>query len=360
MSVQLNTDCEGPLCLNDNAFEVCARFLPDGARFFTQLSRYDDYLADVVRRPGYEAGSTLKLIAPFLKAFGLTDAAMVAFSRESVHLVPGAEEEFAAVRASGMIPAFIVSTSYEQFARAVAERLRVRASDVYCSPFALDQVSLPVPEARQLRTLAAHIVDGPSIDLPEDGVLSQSSLSAIGFLEDVFRRRLPAMKARALIRSVRLVGAKGKAHAVRDSLKRTGNRLADVVYVGDSITDVKAFDLVREHGGLSVAFNGNRYAVDAADVACAAEDAVATSILVDVFARRGKPAALDLAARWPAGTAAQLDLLAEFDVSAAVRDRLASLPGGGIHISDMTRAEIRERSAQMRVRLRGEHVGTLG
>ena len=52
------TDCEGPLTRNDNAQEIAAHFSPDGADLFARLSRYDDFLADVVRRPGYNAGDT--------------------------------------------------------------------------------------------------------------------------------------------------------------------------------------------------------------------------------------------------------------------------------------------------------------
>ena len=43
--------------------------------------------------------------------------------------------------------------------------------------------------------------------------------------------------------------------------------LEDVMYVGDSITDVEAFKLVRDNGGLTVSFNGNSYAVKNAEVA---------------------------------------------------------------------------------------------
>jgi len=64
------TDCEGPISKNDNAYELCERFLPEGAAFFERVSRYDDYLADVVRKPGYRPGDTLRLILPFLRATG--------------------------------------------------------------------------------------------------------------------------------------------------------------------------------------------------------------------------------------------------------------------------------------------------
>ena len=64
-------DCEGPLTKNDNALELSSHFILGGERLFTQLSRYDDILADMVKRPGYRAGNTLKLICPFLRAFGV-------------------------------------------------------------------------------------------------------------------------------------------------------------------------------------------------------------------------------------------------------------------------------------------------
>jgi energy-converting hydrogenase A subunit R len=362
--VQVDSDCEGPLCLNDNAFELCARYVPDGERFFTQVSRYDDYLADVVRREGYEAGSTLKLVAPFLKAFGLTNEAMLAFSRGSVDMVAGAGEMFDHVR-SLRLPVFVVSTSYQQFAHAVAERLRLPLDDVYCTPFDLDAVSLPDSEADELRALARRIAEAPPIELPEDGgeEVSPPARESIALMEEIFWWRLPAMNAQTIIDSVRLLGAEGKAIAIQSSLERTGYGPADVIYIGDSITDVKAFELVRDGGGLTVSFNGNRYAVDAAEIACAAADAVVSSILIDVFARHGRQAALDLASRWPQDRPGQIALLDGLGVSPAVVRRLESLSPRSIHIERVTaqsRAAVRARSAEVRVLLRGEHIGKLG
>ena len=40
------TDCEGPLTLNDNAFEMAAKFIEDGGELFKILSLYDDYLVE--------------------------------------------------------------------------------------------------------------------------------------------------------------------------------------------------------------------------------------------------------------------------------------------------------------------------
>ena len=97
--VQLITACEGPLALNDYAFELCRDFIkPQGDRFFQQVSRYDDYLAKVAKQPGYQSGNTLKLILPFLKAQGLTNAQLKDHSQKTVALMPGAEGAYQFLR----------------------------------------------------------------------------------------------------------------------------------------------------------------------------------------------------------------------------------------------------------------------
>ena len=52
------SDCEGPISKNDNAFEITASFVPNGGKLFTVVSKYDDVLADVLKKPDYTAGST--------------------------------------------------------------------------------------------------------------------------------------------------------------------------------------------------------------------------------------------------------------------------------------------------------------
>ena len=81
------SDCEGPISKNDNAFELAENFIPNGDKFFTTVSLYDDVLADALKKPGYSAGSTLKLILPFFKAYGLTDSQMEEFSARNIILI---------------------------------------------------------------------------------------------------------------------------------------------------------------------------------------------------------------------------------------------------------------------------------
>ena len=74
------TDCEGPLTLNDNAFELCAHFIDDGDELFKILSLYDDYLVDEVKKDNYKAGNTLKLIKSSFLRFSTAKKGKINFS----------------------------------------------------------------------------------------------------------------------------------------------------------------------------------------------------------------------------------------------------------------------------------------
>ena len=103
------TDCEGPLTLNDNAYEIAAEYIEDGDKLFKIISRFDDYLADELKKPGYHAGDTLKLIVPFFKLAGLANRDLIKFSREHIYLVEGSKEMLSL--ANDLMDAYIVSTS---------------------------------------------------------------------------------------------------------------------------------------------------------------------------------------------------------------------------------------------------------
>ena len=192
-NVQLDIDCEGPLALNDNAFELCREFIqPQGDRFFRQVSRYDNYLLEVAKRPGYKSGDILKLILPFLKANGLNDAQVEAYSRQNVTLVPGAEGAFKFLH-SRDFPIFEISTSYRPFAEAVGLRLGFKKERIYSTAFDLDRYSLSAAEAEELKRLQEEIVAAPAIELPSeaDEALLAPVAEAIGVLDRIFWERLP-------------------------------------------------------------------------------------------------------------------------------------------------------------------------
>ena len=166
------TDCEGPLTKNDNAQEIAARFIPDGAEFFARLSKYDDFLADVVHKPGYNAGDTLRLLPPFLKAFAVTDEDVEAFSAEGVLLVPGALQMLDETAA--LLPTFIISTSYTPYLKALCALTGFPVDHVSCTELSLDAWQMPDDEIAWLRDEAVRVMERGLIEIPCEARVSSS------------------------------------------------------------------------------------------------------------------------------------------------------------------------------------------
>jgi len=294
------TDCEGPISKNDNAFELASSFVQHGDRFFALISKYDDVLADVVKKPHYKAGDTLRLILPFLKAYGTTDKKIRDFSASNVLLVPGAKDTLTFVRK--LLPSFIVSTSYEQYICALCTLTGFPFENTYCTRLNMDKYDITVEETKRLKELGTEIASLPIIEIPKNASsvneFSQRDQETLERLDEIFWQEFPKMESGRMLVEVNPVGGTEKARAVQDIVEKLGCSLDRVMYVGDSITDAQALRLVRENGGLAVSFNGNDYSVRESDVAVLSGNTIVTSVLAEVFSRLGKEGALGLANKW--------------------------------------------------------------
>jgi predicted HAD superfamily phosphohydrolase len=361
-NVLLDTACEGPLALNDHAFELCREFIkPQGDRFFRQVSRYDHYLAEVAKRPGYQAGDTLKLILPFLKANGVTNARIEAYSRKNVTLMPGAEAAFTFLHGRDF-PIFEISASYRQFAEAVGLKLGFKKKRIFSPELDLDRYTLSAAEAGELPRLQGEIAAAPSIELPPDAAattdLPAPVQEAIAVLDRIFWERLPAMEIGALSQEVTPSGGPGKAKAVADSLAQTKLSLADTVYVGSSSTDVQAFEAVRAGGGLAISFNGSRAAVNAAEVIVVADSAWPIAMLVSIFQLWGKEGVLEVACPETREKSRSLVL-----PEAVIEPIGMGLEGHLFNLYDQSAEDLDkvvQESQAMRAKLRGQAVAALG
>ena len=283
------TDCEGPLTKNDNAAELAEAFIPHGDSFFAKLSLYDDYLAEVVRKPGYKAGDTLRLILPFFKAFGLDHTSMTKFSRNNIEMIPGADCVLRDV--SELIPAYIVSTSYSPYIKAVCDAMAFPFRNAYCTYVNLDDYPLPEGEKSILKDIHADILDLPEFSIPSDAQspedISGEDIKTIEKLDAIFWSELPRMDIYRIMEEVNPIGGREKAAAVEAISATEGVGIRDVVYVGDSITDVDAFRLVNAAGGITISFNGNDWAVREASFAVTSATALPIGWLATLFVNRG-------------------------------------------------------------------------
>lgn len=353
------SDCEGPISKNDNAFELAANFIPNGDCLFCNVSRYDDVLADVLDREGYSAGSTLRLILPFFKAYGVTDAQMEDFSAQNIVLIANTRATLRHVQS--IADCFIVSTSYEHYIKALCKAVDFPYKNTYCTKVSLDKAAIAPQEKERLRKMGQEITQMPLIDIPpkakslED--FSQSDQALIARLDEVFWSAIPKMFVGKFLSEVVTVGGEQKAESIRDAAKRVGAGLADVMYVGDSITDVQAFRLTREGGGLAVSFNGNSYAVRNADVAVLSESNLAVGVIADLFCRVGREETLGALVSW------SKSVLEDSGVNDALLKQLFSsseaLPKVQIVTTQNMDSLVKE-SSEFRKKVRGIAIGRLG
>jgi energy-converting hydrogenase A subunit R len=354
------SDCEGPISKNDNAFELTAKFVPNGDKLFSIISKYDDVLADVVKKPGYNAGDTLKLILPFLKAYNLTDKQVEEFSKKTLILILGSKETLRYIET--LAPAYIVSTSYEHYIRALCDLVGFDFEHTYCTRLSLDKYRLTSQEKALLKQLAKEISNMSIITIPAGATsteeFSDGDKATLCRLNEIFWKQFPSLTAGKMISDVTAIGGRQKAQAIQDATSKLGVPISSVMYVGDSITDVEAFQLTKKNGGLAVSFNGNSYAVRSAEVVIIAENNIIIALLADVFLNHGKEESLKLVKTW------SVQAIKNSGASIVVQSRFfetypAALPKVQI-VTDQNMETLTKESSIFRKQVRGGEVGKLG
>jgi energy-converting hydrogenase A subunit R len=354
------SDCEGPISKNDNAFELTAHFVPDGDKLFTVISKYDDVLADVLKRPHYKAGDTLKLILPFLKAYGVTNEKMKEFSTRNLILIANTQETLGYLQS--IAETFIVSTSYEHYVKALCQTIDFPYGNTYCTKVDIDKYVLPKGEEKRLKEIAKEIAKMPVIKIPKGAKsledFSREDRETIQRLDEIFWKEIVNMVSGKFLEEVNPIGGAEKAEAIKDAVWRSNASLPNVVYVGDSITDVEAFKLVKGEGGLTISFNGNKYAVKNADIAVLSENSLVTAAITDVFCRFGKKQVFELVKNW------SRKKLVKSPINQSLRDKLLqlypkTLPKVKI-VTNENMDVLAEESTEFRKKVRGEAIGRLG
>jgi len=354
------SDCEGPLSTNDNAFEAAAHFIRNGNKLFSLVSKYDDVLADILKKPGYKAGNTLKLILPFFKAYNVRDNDLIDFSRETVRLVPCAKETIAFIQ--NFMHAFIINTGYEHYTFALCDSLALSREHGFGTKVYLDHYDIDEVEKIVLRKLGQEIATLPMIVIPQNAKsirdFSKNDQQTIQRLDEIFWEIIPRMKSIKIVDDAEPRGGWKKAETLKDIVGQLGGTFVDTMFMGDSITDAEGLALVRSNGGLSISFNGNEYAVRKAEIAVISESTSITCILAEAFYRCGKDYVLDLVRNWSPST------LESYIAESSLDSRIAKLcfevfPQVELVTSNNLETLI-EKSCKVRKKVRGKAIGVLG
>ena len=372
------TDCEGPLTLNDNAYELADEFIEDGGKLFKIISRFDDYLVDDVKLENYHAGDTLKLIVPFYKLAGLTNEKMIKFSRENIYLVDGSDDTLRF--ANELIDSFIVSTSYGQYIEALCNYIDFPFQNTYHTQLDIgwatnfnqfDKKSGNVsPTTNNSQTIVGDkspkfIEELKKVEEFRKIILEHGDESEDDFnvLYDIFFNEFPKLEINKYIESVKTVGGKGKQIAVEDIVERFGLESGSIIYMGDSITDVEPLQYARDNGGLSVSFNGNEYPLNVAEIAVISDHTIVSSILIDLHSRFDKNYVLDFIRTY--SEKGPDEAFGDFEVDYSLIEEFEKV----FHnknapiieiISDENREHLLKLSKEMRNNIRGKDIGGLG
>jgi len=157
---------------------------------------------------------------------------------------------------------FCISTSYEQYALTITQRLGISSENVACTSFSLTQIRqlLSHDEFTLLEQTEREIVKlNPFID----------DTRIMEYLDYFYTQKLPQTGSGRMIGQVKPVGGMRKVEALKNFNARMGKPLSDWVVIGDSITDFKMLRTVNKAGGLAIAFNANEYGLKYATMSLA-------------------------------------------------------------------------------------------
>jgi len=225
----------------------------------------------------------------------------------------------------------------------------------------LDKYRISGEEKKKLKLLREEMVKLPIPEIP-DGAQSLKDFSAklqktVQRLDEIFWKNIASMEIGKVLMEVNPVGGSEKAAAVKAIVAKSKANFHNVMYVGDSITDIEAFKLVRDGGGLTVSFNGNDFAVREAEVAVLSENAVVTAVLADVFNRFGKAQVMNLIREW------NPSIVDKFGLNPPLKQDFLKLHHKEIQVEIVTAENMKKlmrESTAFRKSVRGNAIGKLG
>jgi len=325
---QIVCSCKGFLQLNNSSRDICKRFVDNGDKLYDLVSRYDDIITYVLNRSEGRSGSTVRFIAPFLKAFGMTDYAAMEYCGGTMKLMPEAKRVMKHMMET--LPAFITTSSYEHNVLNLCNELDIPRAIVDCTEVAFDEHDISRQEAKIIREMANTItrlrMPRQEYELNIPVKLQQDEVDMVMTLDEIFNEKLRDMSVSNMMRQFRPVGANEKAYFLIELRKRTNIDFDGTAFIGGDITDIHALDTIRDRGGLAMSFNGCDFAVRKSNVAVMSRDCTAAAVLVQEFYNEGIEAVFDLIENWNRETLKKKDFPDPYLMSSMLASNSKKLP----------------------------------
>ncbi|AIZ56005.1 hypothetical protein Mpt1_c01000 [Candidatus Methanoplasma termitum] len=306
---QLICSCTGFLQRNNSSRDLCERFIDHGDKLYDMISRYDDLTAFILNRTDGRSGNTARFIAPFLKAFGMTDYAAMEHCKVSLRLTDESKKVMKHLMQT--LPTFVTTSSYEHNVINLCDELDIPRAVVDCTDISFDDKEMTKQEARTIRGMATTITSlrmpphEYRMDIPAK--LRQEEVDMVMTLDEIFKDGLRNTSAEGMMRQSRVVGANEKAYFMIDMCKKMNIEFEGTAFIGGDMTDVSALYTVRDKSGLAMSFNGCDFAVRNSNIAVMSKDCTVAAILVQEFYNEGIEAVYDLVENWDRKTLEKKD-----------------------------------------------------
>ena len=341
------TDCEGPLTLNDNAYELAVHFIENGGELFKVLSLYDDYLADIVKKENYKVGNTLKFILPFFVCENLKNQDMVDFSQRNIYAIK--DSKFLLKYLKKAMNTYIVSTSYGQYIEALSNYMDFPFENTFYTKVDVDALTLNDEEMEKITKFKQEILSDPE---------------NYELFDEIFYSEIPKMGIYEAIEAINVVGGEGKKEAIDEIIERDNINTGEILYIGDSITDVEPLDFARKNNGISISFNGNEYPLKVAEIAIVSPSAITTCVIANIYAKDDKQTVLRFIDDYNASENLE-ELFEKYGVDLEIKNRFLDVFSSGEYpiikiIDDDNFEDILKVSKDMRNNIRGQDIGELG
>lgn len=290
----------GFLTRNDPLMDLCERYIDNGRKFLNVLRRYDDLTTYVLGREEATAGSAIKWVVPFLKAFGATDHGMYCWNRDHLEMMPNADTTMRYI--TNLMPSSIITSGYEHSMMPVMDRIDAAECTLTCTQMSLDFANLGRIESRKLREIATEIsaLRIPStvyeIDVPME--VDAADVRIIKRIDALLQDEIPSMTAMSLMETVEPMNSFKKGYTLMNMRRETNIDFNGTVIVGSEQTDFQMLDLVKDNDGLAIAFNGAEFAVRGCNVCVLGNDTTVVSVLTQEFFDGGIQSVHDLVSNW--------------------------------------------------------------
>ena len=291
-------------------------------------------------------GSYLKLILPFLLNAGVTNDDMVEFSRNNISVLKDSKELLNHIKK--MMNHYIVSTSYGQYIEALSDYMDFPFENTFYTSVDVD-VDMSNEEKVSIEKFKNQILENPKdYDL----------------FDKIFFEEIPKMSFYDSIKDVEVVGGEGKKKAIEKIISDKNIDKNQIFYIGDSITDVEPLEFAKNNNGISVSFNGNRYSINAAEIAIISESAIPSLLIADIYNENDKEEVLKFIEEYNSSNDIE-NILKKYNIASEVKNKFLNTFNSNNYpiikiIDNDNFYDIVDESSKMRNTIRGQKIGELG